>query len=106
MGAKDQIATIDACKSDPSLHPALASASFDRVGVFGHSMGAMATIASAGGSSLGIQPGAHNIVAAVSMHPCQDVFIQPTKITIPIMFTTGSADAICADGCSKRFYSE
>jgi hypothetical protein len=102
--AKDQIATLDACKSDPSLHPALASASFDKVGVFGHSMGAMATIASAGGSSLGIRPADHNIAAAVSMHPCRDIYELPGKVSVPIMFTTGSADTICADGCAESFY--
>ncbi len=42
--SKDQLATIKACKEDPSLHPALANADFSKIGVYGHSM---ATLASA-----------------------------------------------------------
>jgi predicted dienelactone hydrolase len=47
----DQIATISACKANTSLHPGLAHATFEKVGVFGHSMGGMSTLACAGGSS-------------------------------------------------------
>jgi hypothetical protein len=104
--AKDQIATIDACKADPSLHPALKAATFDKVGVFGHSMGAMATVASAGGSSLHINPADHGIVAAVSMHTCQDLFETGTSVSVPIMFTTGSSDKVCADGCAQKYYNQ
>ena len=45
---------------------ALAAADFTRVGVFGHSMGAMATLASAGGSAHGYNPASYSIVAAAS----------------------------------------
>ena len=27
-------------------------------------------------------------------------------MSVPILFTTGSADSVCADGCADRFYSQ
>jgi len=98
--SKDQLATIKACKQDPTLHPALASADFNRTGVYGHSMGGMATLVSAQ------SPNTKNygISAAVSMHPCRDMIERPALVDIPIMFTAGSKDGICADSASKSFY--
>ena len=103
--AKDQVAAIGACKANPGLHKALRAATFDKVGVFGHSMGAMATLASAGGSNtLSIDPAAHGIVAAASMHPCQDIYLNGAKVRVPTLISTGSSDTICADGCAERYY--
>lgn len=103
--AADQLATIKACKENPSLHPALASANFDIVGVFGHSMGGMATLGSAGGLA-GHNPAEYNIKAAVSQHPCWDMTQLPGGVSIPIMFTAGSADIVCEDGCAEIDYAE
>lgn len=103
---KDQQQTIRACKSDPSLHPALANADFSTVGVFGHSMGAMATIGSSGGSRSCKYDSSLNIKAAVAQHPCWDINMQASPVEVPIMFTCGSVDKICEDGCSARFYNQ
>jgi dienelactone hydrolase len=101
----DQVATISACRANTSLHPGLAHASFEKVGVFGHSMGGMSTLACAGGSSLGIKPADYGIAAAVSMHTCQDYLLDGGgNVSVPILFTAGDADKICADGCAKKFY--
>ena len=101
----DQLATISACKANNTLHPGLAHASFEKVGVFGHSMGGMSTLACAGGSSLGVNPADYGIAAAVSMHTCQDYLLdRGGNVSVPILFTAGSADKICADGCAKKFY--
>jgi hypothetical protein len=101
----DQIATISACKANTSLHPGLAHATFEKVGVFGHSMGGMSTLACAGGSSLGINPADFGIAVAVSMHTCQDYLLdRGGNVSVPILFTAGDADRICADGCAEKFY--
>lgn len=105
MFSADQVATISACKANTSLHPGLAHATFENVGVFGHSMGGMSTLACAGGSSLGIEPADYGIAAAVSMHTCQDYLLdRGGNVSVPILFTAGDADKICADGCAKKFY--
>jgi len=101
--SKDQLATIAACKANPRLHPALASANFDIVGVFGHSMGGMATLGSSGGLA-GVNPEKYNIKAAVAQHPCWDIEQRPSSVSVPIMFTSGSADTICQDGCAEHMY--
>ena len=46
---KDMLATIRSCDAHRELHPALKHADFSRVGVFGHSMGAMGAMSAAGG---------------------------------------------------------
>jgi len=102
----DQQQTIRACKSNPSLHPALANADFDTVGVYGHSMGAMATLGSVGGSKSCRFDASLNIKAAVSQHPCWDISMQASPVSVPIMFTAGSVDKICEDGCSERFFEQ
>lgn len=110
--ALDQVATIKACREDPGLHPALATADFGRVGVAGHSMGGMSTISAAGGgrgqgnsSSTAplIDPKEYNISVAVSQHPCH---APAAGVTIPIMFTAGTSDAICPDSNSKNAFGE
>lgn len=103
---KDQQATIRACAKDRSLHPALASADFSNVGIYGHSMGAMATLGSIGGSKSCKYDSSLNIKAAVSQHPCSDLYMNAAGITLPVMFTAGSADTICQDGCSQKFYDQ
>lgn len=89
----DQLAALAACASTPSLHPACAMVDGSTgTGVFGHSMGAMATVKSAERSAAS----GHNIKAAVPLHPCYDVWMAPAEVSVPIMFTTGSADTICS----------
>lgn len=85
---KDQLATIDAAYTHGSeLHPALAKANFAKgVGVFGHSMGGMATVGSASA------PAAYNIKAAVALHTCWEIGLSGKNVNAPIMFTAGSAD--------------
>eukprot|EP00756_Hemistasia_phaeocysticola_P042168 Hpha_TRINITY_DN16955_c0_g10::TRINITY_DN16955_c0_g10_i1::g.53165::m.53165 len=101
----DQVATISACKANTTLHPGLAHASFEKVGVFGHSMGGMSTLACAGGSSLGINPADYGIAAAVSMHTCQDYLLnRGGDVSVPILFTAGDVDRVCADGCAEKYY--
>jgi len=99
----DQLQVITACSQNKTLHPALATADFSIVGVFGHSMGGMSTLAAAGGG-LGVDPSKYNIKAAVSQHPCQDGMDNGRDVKIPIMFTAGSVDKICEDGCSAQFF--
>jgi len=96
---KDQLATIAAAKAHPELHPALKSADFSQVGVFGHSMGGVSTISSAAASGYGIK-------AAASMHPCWQPALHGVKVNVPILFTAGSADVICEDGCAYNQYKQ
>jgi len=102
----DQQQTIRACKANPGLHAALALADFDAVGVYGHSMGAMATLGSVGGSSACKFDSSLNIKAAVAQHACQDPSMRASAVAVPMMFTAGSADRICADGCSEKFFEQ
>jgi len=102
----DQMQTIRACKQNPALHPALASADFSNVGIYGHSMGAMATLGSVGGSLSCKVDFSLKIKAAVAQHPCWDINMGASYIALPIMFTAGSTDKICPDGCSKNFFNQ
>eukprot|EP01064_Diplonema_japonicum_P003476 TRINITY_DN12234_c0_g5_i1.p1 TRINITY_DN12234_c0_g5~~TRINITY_DN12234_c0_g5_i1.p1 ORF type:complete len:284 (+),score=47.28 TRINITY_DN12234_c0_g5_i1:47-853(+) len=86
----DMVTTLKACKENPGLHPALQTADFTRVGLFGHSQGAMATLRAAEHKDL-------NIKAAVSLHPCIDPFIRPKEIFVPTLFTSGTNDTVCQD---------
>jgi hypothetical protein len=96
--SKDQLAALKAVKDDPTLHPSLATADFNKTGIFGHSMGAMSTIVSDGKAA------DYNIKAAVSMHTCSDIGIHSASAQMPILFTTGSADKICGSGCTDLYY--
>jgi predicted dienelactone hydrolase len=98
---KDQLATIDAAKGHPDLHPALANADFTNVGVFGHSMGGMSTVLAAGSDGKG-----YNIKAAVPMHPCWELGLSGASVDVPILFTAGSADSVCEDGCAYNLYNQ
>jgi len=102
----DQQQTIRACKGNPGLHSALANASFDAVGVFGHSQGAMSTLGSVGGSKACKFDASLNIKAAVAQHPCKDGFLDASSVSVPFMFTAGSVDKICADGCSEQYFEQ
>ena len=54
---------------------------------------------------MGIEPADYGIAAAVSMHTCQDYLLdRGGNVSVPILFTAGDADKICADGCAKKFY--
>jgi len=69
-----------------------------KTGVFGHSMGGMATIKSASSSSA-IK--AHNIGAAVMLHPCA----QSGSAKVPSLFFTGSLDTVCLSTFVKAAYN-
>merc|ERR1712178_671691 len=47
-----------------------------------------------------------NIKAAVSQHPCWDINMNASPVRLPIMFTAGSSDKICEDGCAARFFDQ
>lgn len=105
--ASDQLATIDSCFKNSgqpgkgkALHPSLVYADFAHIGIYGHSMGGMATMKSAEYAKQ------YTISAAVAQHPCRDIYEKPGDIACPIMYTAGTADTICADGCSKTFYEQ
>jgi len=78
----DLLGVIDICRQNPSLHPALERATFDSVGLFGHSMGGVAT------SKGSVHAAQHNITAAVGLHGCW----AESAVTIPSFFTTGTKD--------------
>jgi len=104
---KDQLSAIATCRKNTSLHPILQQADFTKVGVFGHSMGAMASLIAAGALS-SVNPKDYNIKGAVSMHPCGFPLNppHPELISVPILFTAGSADVVCEDDCAYSFYKK
>jgi len=105
--AHDQLTALKAVTENPGLHPSLASADFNRTGVFGHSMGGnSAIVADGGGVAKPYKPSDYNVKAAVSMHPCKDSVIQAAGAEMPILFTTGSSDGICGSACSDTFYAQ
>jgi len=105
--AHDEVTALKAVKENPGLHPSLASADFNKTGVFGHSMGGISTVVSDGGGvAKPYRPADYNIKAAVSMHPCKDTTIHAAGADMPILFTTGSSDSICGSACSDEFYAQ
>jgi len=105
--AQDQLQTITACYENSgqpgkgaALHPALEYADFNHIGIYGHSMGAMATIKSAENAKL------YKISAAVAQHLCYDYLQKPADIACPIMYTAGTADRICGDACTRRSFNK
>merc|ERR1712054_588206 len=48
----------------------------------------------------------YGISVAVAQHACRDGYENPSKIACPIMYTAGSNDGICADGCGMQFYKQ
>lgn len=81
---QDMLLALNYTMANPSLHPALASADWSRVGAFGHSMGgSAATRIAKYGQDSGL-----NVVAAVASHGAASV----TKLTVPVLFTTGTLD--------------
>lgn len=100
LWSEQQRAVIKTCKSNPSLHPALARADFSRVGVTGHSMGGIATRQTLASNEVS----ALNIKAGWLQHPCHTG--DASKINVPAMWTTGSAEpGPLAIGCQQS-YSE
>merc|ERR1711959_45133 len=59
----------------------------------------MATTKSAGASG-------YNIQAAVSMHPCEELGLTGAKVDVPILYTAGSTDSVCEDGCAYTQYTQ
>ena len=97
----DQLATaVSAASMGASLHPALAAADFSRIGVYGHSMGAMATMLSAAYASK------YQIGAAVCQHTCIDAGTVGSAVQVPIMYTTSSGDTICPSSYTHTFYDQ
>jgi len=92
---KDMLATLTSCKEKPSLHPALASADFSTVGIMGHSLGGVATVAACA------QADSHSIKGCVAEHPC---FADIKASQAPIMITSGSADAFCSSKKLQKLY--
>ena len=86
--SKQQLAVIETCSSDTKLHPSFASVDFTKCGVAGHSMGAMASAESAADGGKG-----GCIKAGWAQHICNDGF-DDSKISVPFLFTTGSADGL------------
>merc|ERR1719420_883636 len=48
----------------------------------------------------------YGIKAAVSLHPCWELGLTGAKVRVPILFTAGSADTICEDGCAYTQYKQ
>jgi dienelactone hydrolase len=98
----DQLHIIDAVKY--STNPILKMADASRVGVAGHSWGAIATIASALANR-------KEVKAAFSLHPCPCLtsgsmhgLCGNLDFKVPIAYFTGSADAICAPDQVESYY--
>jgi hypothetical protein len=93
----DMLATSDACREQPSLHPSLVTADFSRQGYFGHSNGGCAAQELAGESKYIEQ---YNIKAAVSQHcgcpcqtgPCRDYGSKGSNV--PFMYANAAGDSI------------
>jgi len=98
----DQLATIEDCAVNRHLHPALASADFSKTGVFGHSMGAMATVRSAEDANAA----PFKVRAAVSQHTCLDPVMDASLITkVPVLYIAGQKDTICPPLYSQAFFN-
>jgi S-formylglutathione hydrolase FrmB len=80
----DMLLALNYSKANPSLHAALQTADWSRVGAFGHSMGGSGALRVAEyGEANGL-----NVVATVASHGAASV----TKVTVPALFTTGVLD--------------
>ena len=97
----DMLATSDACREKPSLHPSLSAADFSRQGFFGHSNGGCAAQELAGETKYVEQ---YNIKAAVSQHcgcPCQTGACRDygsAGSNLPFMYANAAGDAISKYG--------
>lgn len=68
-------------------------------------MGAASTVGVAGTALAGVPPpAANNITVAVSQHAPS--FNPATTVSIPIMFTAGTADTICTDKWAKELFGQ
>lgn len=84
---QDMLSAVWAARdAGPSLHPALANADFDRIGVWGYSMGAKTSARAAReGKRQGL-----NIRAVYLSHGARNTH----KLHVPTLFETGSADVV------------
>jgi len=110
--AHDEITALKAVKENPGLHPSLASADFNRTGVFGHSMGGNSAIVSDGGGvAKPYRPADYNIKAAVSQHcgcpsqtgACRDYGSKGSNV--PFMYTNAKGDTIANPAGSTNGYN-
>ena len=94
--ADDLRTVIERCGANRSLHPALASADFTRVGVAGHSMG---------GGAAGYLASAENATTAYNVHAYVGMHGTPVRkeggLTVPTLYTTGGNDTIIRPGIVK-----
>lgn len=87
-------------RSSQSAHKAIRAVDWSKkVGLFGHSMGGLATLLSASGLSVG------EIGAAVALNPYWDGSTDPgPAVSVPIMYATGEADSVAASKDVETFY--
>ena len=101
---KDMVHVLQAVQANSSLHPALASANFSRVGIFGHSMGAINTASAIKDYTSLSNVG--TLGAAVYLHAGSSDPLLNKQIKIPILTTTGTADADVSPASTKRSWEE
>ena len=91
--SQDMLHVLDACKSNRSLHPALAHADFSSTGIFGHSMGGEASPLAANAA---LKRGGYGLKAMLSSHSWfkgQDAVDAAKNLTgIATMFTSCEDD--------------
>ena len=97
--AEDLGTVLDTCAANRSLHPALASADFTRVGVAGHSMG---------GAASGYVASAENATSAYGVHAYVGMHGTPVRqeatIAVPTMYTTGANDHLVLPAVVQRSF--
>ena len=100
---QDIIITVQTCRNKTTqIHECMKQANFAKVGLVGHSMGAMSVVL-AGGYADEI-----NAVATVSLHPCFTK-ADPSAAevnTVPTMFWTGTKDTTCPSWEAEEAYSK
>ena len=87
--AEDLGTVLDTCAANRSLHPALASADFTRVGVAGHSMG---------GGAAGYLASSENATARYGVRAYVGMHGTPVSkeagLAVPTLYTTGAEDSL------------
>jgi pimeloyl-ACP methyl ester carboxylesterase len=48
----------------------------------------------------------YNIKVAVPMHPCWEAGLTAARVDVPVLFTSGSADTVCEDGCAYNLFKQ
>jgi hypothetical protein len=84
-------------------HIKLTDADFEKVGVFGHSMGGGATV-----HAIASIPSDYHIKVGVAIHPWQreDKDPIPSEVKVPMMYLTGTKDTNVKDSLVKHMYEE